>query len=54
MLNYNEIYLDGKKITIAELKQRIDEPKEMEVIELVDIDCNENLYFETNIYGTYY
>lgn len=54
MLNYNEIYLNGKKITITELKQQSDELDEREVIELIDVDCNGNLYFETNIYGSYY
>lgn len=46
------IYLDGKEITIDVLKELVNTSDK--VIELVDVDEENNLYFELNEYGTYY
>lgn len=54
ILNYNEIFLDGDQLTTSELEFRLDNLKEREIIELVEIDKHGNLHFETNIYGMYY
>ena len=45
-------YLEGKEITIDVLKELINTSDK--VIELIDIDEENNLYFELNGYGTYY
>lgn len=54
ILNYNEIFLDDDQLTTSELEFRLDNLKENEVIELVEVDKHGNLHFETHIYGTYY
>lgn len=54
ILNYNEIYLDGDNLTTPELERKLDDLKEGEVIELVDVDKHGNLHFETHTYGIYY
>ena len=53
ILNYNEIFLDGEQLTIAELEFKVDNVEEGEVIELVEVDRHGNLHFETHIYGIY-
>lgn len=45
-------YLEGKEITIDVLKELVNTSDK--VIELMDIDEENNLYFELNEYGIYY
>lgn len=53
-LSYNELYLDDDQVTYPELEMRLDNLKENEIIELMEVDRHGNLHFETRIYGTYY
>jgi hypothetical protein len=48
------IYLDETLVTAEELKQRFDEIDTLDVIELVMVDEEGNLWFEVNRYGIYY
>ena len=48
------LYLDETLVTAEELKQRFDEIDPLEVIELVMVDEEGNLWFEVNRYGIYY
>lgn len=52
-LSYNELYLDDCQVTYPELEMRLDNLKEGEVIELVEVDLHGNLHFETHKYGIY-
>ena len=47
------IYLDETLVTAEELRQRFDEIDPMDVIELVMVDEDGNLWFEVNRYGIY-
>ena len=53
ILNYDEIFLDDCQLTTHELERKLDELKEGEVIELVEVDKHGNLHFETHTYGIY-
>ena len=48
------LYLDETLVTAEELKQRFNEIDPLDVIELVMVDENGDLYFEVNRYGIYY
>ena len=48
------LYLDGTLATAEELKQRFNEIDPLDVIELVMVDENGDLYFEVNRCGIYY
>ena len=48
------LYLDETLVTAEELRQRFDEIDPLDVIELVMVDENGDLYFEVNRYGIYY
>ena len=48
------MFLNGKEIAAEDLKNKLDKLNMLELIELMDVDENGNLYFETNIYGIYY
>lgn len=45
------LYLDGTQITAEELDQRFNEIGELDVIELVMVDEDGDLWFEVNTYG---
>lgn len=45
------LYLDGTMITAEELGQRFSEIGELDVIELVMVDEDGDLWFEVNRYG---
>ena len=45
------LYLDETLVTAEELKQRFNEIDPLDVIELVMVDDNGDLYFEVNRYG---
>ena len=49
-----KLYLDETLVTAEELKQRFDEIDTLDVIELVMVDEEGNLWFEVNRYGIYY
>lgn len=53
-LSYKEIFLNDDQVTYPELERKLDELKEGEVIELVEVDGHGNLYFEIHTYGIYY
>lgn len=48
------IFINNIEVPTEELKHRLDELKETEVLELVEVDEDGNLYFEENGYGLYY
>ena len=48
------LYLEDTLVTAEELKQRFDEIDPLDVIELVMIDEEGNLWFKVNRYGIYY
>ena len=48
------LYLNETLVTAEELKQRFYEIDPLDVIELVMVDENGDLYFEVNRYGIYY
>ena len=48
------LYLDETLVTAEELKQRFNEIDPMDVIELVMVDENGDLYFEVNRYGVWF
>lgn len=48
------MWMDGFLITEQELRNIIDSLGINEVIELIDVDQDGDLYFEKSVYGTYY
>ena len=48
------LYLDETLVTAEDLKQRFNDIDPLDVIELVMVDENGDLYFEVNRYGIYY
>lgn len=53
-LEYNKLFVDGTQYTDSELRKRLDNLKDGEVLELVEVDRHGNLHFEIHIYGMYY
>ena len=53
-LEYNGFFVDGTQYTDSELEKILDNLKEGEVLELVEVDQHGNLYFEIHTYGMYY
>lgn len=53
-LEYNELFVDGTQYTDSELERTLDNLKDGEVLELVEVDRHGNLHFEINTYGTHY
>lgn len=46
-----KMYLDGTVVTAEELRQRFNEIGELDVIELIMVDEDGDLWFEVNTYG---
>ena len=53
-LEYNELFVDGTQYTDSELRKILDNLKDGEVLELVEVDRHGNLHFEIHTYGMYY
>lgn len=53
-LEYNELFVDGTQYTDSELRKILDNLKDEEVLELVEVDRHGNLHFEIHTYGMYY
>lgn len=53
-LEYNELFVDGTQYTDSELRKILDNLKDGEVLELVEVDRYGNLHFEIHTYGMYY
>lgn len=54
ILNYNEIFVDGEQLTVEELEYKVDNLKDNEIMELIMVDRQGNLHFETHTAGLYY
>ena len=52
-LEYNELFVDGTQYTYSELGKILDNLKDEEVLELVEVDRHGNLHFEIHTYGMY-
>lgn len=48
------IFINDIEVTTEELKRKLNELKEAEVLELIEVDEHGNLHFEENVYGLYY
>ena len=53
-LEYNKLFVDGTQYTDSELRKILDNLKDGEVLELVEVDRHGNLHFELHTYGMYY
>ena len=53
-LEYNELFVDGTQYTDSELGKILDNLKDGDVLELVEVDQHGNLHFEIHTYGMYY
>lgn len=53
-LEYNKLFVDGTQYTDSELRKILDNLKDGEVLELVEVDRHGNLHFEIHTYGMYY
>lgn len=53
-LEYNKLFIDGTQYTDSELRKILDNLKDGEVLELVEVDRHGNLHFEIHTYGMYY
>ena len=53
-LEYDKLFVDGTQYTDSELRKILDNLKDGEVLELVEVDRYGNLHFEIHTYGMYY